>query len=218
MKIMKQSHNHISIKIFTIYWHHTLYSCYRNKLHALILCGCVTNYHGCNNLKQHTVVISEFPRVRVQGWDGAASCLGPHEVLARLLLIPRSHCGSVCPCSQGCWQYCFLRSQDSRSLASSESTKGGKVSLPADGTMARRAVLVTIAGSCGLEPSHRPCSVSWEGIPQRQQQQDPGPPWVCLPPSTLWLLLFKHIQPLPGLPRFLSVIAQTQSSSAPHWN
>ena len=46
--------------------------------------------------------VSEFPRVRVQGWDGAASCLGPHEVLARLLLIPRSHCGSVCPCSQGC--------------------------------------------------------------------------------------------------------------------
>lgn len=163
-------------------------------------------------------MISECPRVRVQGWDGAASCLGPHEVLARLLLIRRSRCRNVCPCSQGCWQYCFLRWQNSWSLASSESTKGGKVSLPADGTTVRRAVLVTTAVSCGLEPSHRSCSVSRGGDYTKASAAGPGATVGLSATIHPVAFIIQTHSAAPRAPKILISHRQTQSSSAPHWN
>lgn len=64
---------------------------------------------------------------------------------------------------------------------------------------------------------------SGEALSTRRQESG-GHLRVCLPPSTLWPLLFmslsyaKHIQPLPGFPRFLSLIASTQSPKSPHLN
>ena len=48
------------------------------------------------------------------------------------------------------------------------------MSLPADGTTVRRAVFVTTAVSCGLEPSHRSCSVSRGGDSTKASAAGPG--------------------------------------------
>lgn len=120
-------------------------------------------------------------------------------------------------------QYCFLRSQDSWSLASSESAKGEKVSLLArwsltDCTTFRRVVFVTIAVSCGLEARHGSCSGRRGGDSTKAQHQAPGLHGsVCHHPLS-GFYYSNTFSCSRGLPRFLSLIVQTLRSSAPHWN